>query len=320
MILRGRSMRVLFIGNTRLGDAILSTPILNHYNKKKNDITVICSLLSKDIYSSFSSVTRVITLNKKKRGLHWLEAYSSLEKIKWDLVIDLRNSLLSRFIRKKLIIRYSENSNKVHKVRSYCKLINLKKNQSPFIPSNEANRNTVISLIKKKKIQSPILVIAPITNWKRKNWPLENYKKLIKKLLVREKKYFSSVILLGSKSESVYCQQLKNSLKNINTINLAGLLSILEIYELFKFCKLFIGNDSGLTHLAAASNIKTLALFGPSKNEIYRPWGNNSYFIRTPETYSQLVEVKNYNRFEDSSLMKTLKVKDVFDICIEIIS
>ena len=35
MILKGRSMRVLFIGNTRLGDAILSTPILNHYNKKK---------------------------------------------------------------------------------------------------------------------------------------------------------------------------------------------------------------------------------------------------------------------------------------------
>ncbi len=313
-------MKILFIGNTRLGDAILSTPVLNHYNKKKNNITVICSSLSKNIYSSFSSVTRVITLNKKKRGLHWLEAYNSLGQVKWDLVIDLRNSILSRFIRKKNIIRYSENSDTIHKVKSYCNLINLNKTQSPFIPTNKTNKITAKNLIKKYNIQSPILAIAPITNWKRKNWPLENYKKLIEKLLIKQKTVFSSVILLGSNDEAIYCQQLKESLYNISVNNLAGLLSILEIYELLKFCKLFIGNDSGLTHLAAASKVKTLGLFGPSKNQIYRPWGRNCFFIRTPETYSQLVEVKNYNRFEDSSLMQSLKVKDVFDLSMKIIS
>ena len=62
-------MKVLFIGNTRLGDAILSTPILNYYNKKNCKITIICSSLSKNIYSSFSSVKRVITLNKKKKRI-----------------------------------------------------------------------------------------------------------------------------------------------------------------------------------------------------------------------------------------------------------
>ena len=60
-------MKVLFIGNTRLGDAVLSTPILNYYNKKNNEITVICSSLSKSIYSSFSCVKIVITLKKKKK-------------------------------------------------------------------------------------------------------------------------------------------------------------------------------------------------------------------------------------------------------------
>ena len=61
-------MKVLFIGNTRLGDAILSTPILNFYNKKNNEITVICSSLSQNIYSGFSSVKRVIALKKKKEA------------------------------------------------------------------------------------------------------------------------------------------------------------------------------------------------------------------------------------------------------------
>ena len=313
-------MKILFIGNTRLGDAILSTPILNYYNKKNNDITVICSSLSKNIYSSFSSVTRIIILNKKKRGLHWLDAYNLLERVKWDLVIDLRNSILSRIIRKKSIIRYSDRGNEVHKVESYCNLLNLKKNRSPYIPTNKSNRKIVINLINQIKIQSPILVIAPTTNWKRKNWPLQNYKKLITKLMIKKKKYFSSVVLLGSQDEIIYCEKLKNSLNNFAVFNLAGMLEVLEIFELFKFCKFFVGNDSGLTHLAAVSKIKNLALFGPSKNEIYRPWGKNSHFIRTPETYSQLVDVKGYNRFDDSSLMKSLKVQDVFNACLKIIS
>ena len=313
-------MKVLFIGNTRLGDAILSTPVLKYYNKKNNDITVICSSLSRSIYSSFSSVKRIITLKKKKRGLHWIEAYNLLERVRWDVLIDLRNSFLSRVIRKRSIIRYTDGGKEVHKVVSYCNLISLKKECVPFIPTNKTNRKVISNFIKKNKIQTPILVIAPITNWKRKNWPLENYQKLIKKLFATKKKHFSSVVLLGSEDEGVYCEKLKKSLQNINVYNCAGMLKILEIYELFKFCKLFIGNDSGLTHLAAVSDIENLALFGPSKNEIYRPWGKNSHFIRTPETYSQLVEIKGYDRFDGSSLMDGLKVKDVLNACLKIIS
>ncbi len=313
-------MKILFIGNSRLGDAILSTPILNYYNKKKNNITVICSPLSKEIYSSFISVDKIIILKKRKRGLHWLQAYILLEPIKWDLIIDLRNSILSRLIRKNQILRSTRNNIKSHKVDDYCKLIKLKTNKDPSIPPNAFIQSSIKDFIKKKNIRMPILAVAPITNWKRKDWPLNNYKNLINKLLKHEKIFFSSVILLGSKNEKYKCERLKKSLKISNIYNLAGSLKILEIFELLKLCKFFLGNDSGLTHLAAASNIKTLALFGPSRDENYRPWGKNSYFIRTPETYSQLVEVKGYSRFENSSLMKTLTVEEVLKTSMKIIS
>ena len=46
--------------------------------------------------------------------------------------------------------------------------------------------------------------------------------------------------------------------------------------------------------------------------------GKNSYFIRTPETYSQLVEVKGYDRFDDASLLKNLKVM-MYIICLKIL-
>ena len=72
--------------------------------------------------------------------------------------------------------------------------------------------------------------------------------------------------------------------------------------------------------MAAASKTKTLALFGPSRDENYRPWGKNSYFIRTPESYSQLVDVDGYSRFDNNSLMKSLLVKDVLKVSMNIIS
>ena len=48
--------------------------------------------------------------------------------------------------------------------------------------------------------------------------------------------------------------------------------------------------------------------------------GKNSFFIRTPETYEELVDVKGYSRFDDASLMKSLKVEDVYKKCFQIIS
>ena len=102
-------MKILFIGNTRLGDAILSTSILNYYSGSNLSITVVCSPLTENIYKNFSNVKDIIAVNKKKRGMHWLETYSLLERVCWDLVIDLRNSILSRLIRKKNVLRINSN-------------------------------------------------------------------------------------------------------------------------------------------------------------------------------------------------------------------
>ena len=60
-------MKILFIGNTRLGDAILSTSILNYYSGSNLNITVVCSPLTENIYKNFSNVKDIIAVNKKKK-------------------------------------------------------------------------------------------------------------------------------------------------------------------------------------------------------------------------------------------------------------
>ena len=190
------------------------------------------------------------------------------------------------------------------------------------MPNNIIAKKEALKIISDKKLALPILAIAPVTNWQRKNWPIENFILLIKNLMKKSKyEYnFKSVIILGSDKEKEQCKYLVDKLNNINIKNLCGYCDISVIYALLHHCQLFIGNDSGLMHLSAAANIKTLGLFGPSKEINYRPWGKKSYFLRTESTYEELVNVKGYDRFDSSSLMKTLTVEKVLKKCHEIFS
>ena len=74
--------------------------------------------------------------------------------------------------------------------------------------------------------------------------------------------------------------------------------------------KLFIGNDSGLMHLAVASNLSTIALFGPTNDKIYGHINKKSFVIRTDESYEDLIK-QNIN--ENNSYMKSIDPKNIID-------
>ena len=73
-------------------------------------------------------------------------------------------------------------------------------------------------------------------------------------------------------------------------------------------CAMYIGNDSGLMHLAAASGTPTLGLFGPSPEQRYHPWGKNAAFTRTRESHSELVEAPGFDHRNQTTLMDSLTV------------
>ena len=305
-------MNILFIGNSRLGDAVISTGLLNHFNNKDNRITVVCSSISIKVYEAFPSVKKTIVIKKKKYSRHWLDVLINLENIVWDVIIDLRNTIITRILRKRKIFRYFNNNNCLHKVQELSQVINSKIILTPKIYTNYKNRKEAKSFIDPIKNEK-ILAIAPITNWQRKNWPSAYFEELVNKIILNKKNFkISSVIILGSKSEYNKCQELKSKL-NFKSYNLAGVFEILTIFEILKACEVFIGNDSGLSHLAAASGIKTLALFGPSKENKYKPWGENCSYIRTPQSYEELVDNPGYNRFDKVSLMRSLSVESVYE-------
>ena len=71
-------------------------------------------------------------------------------------------------------------------------------------------------------------------------------------------------------------------------IDLTQDTDLLTAHACLKRARLFIGNDSGAMHLAAATGIPTLGLFGPSDEQLYGPWGPDTRIARGPRTYEQI--------------------------------
>jgi ADP-heptose:LPS heptosyltransferase len=94
--------------------------------------------------------------------------------------------------------------------------------------------------------------------------------------------------------------------------NFCGKLNLIEVAAHLKKCKIFIGNDSGLMHIASASGIPTLGLFGPSLESRYAPRGNNAHYIRTKKTFNQLTGANNFDWNTKNNLMTSLSVNRVF--------
>ena len=68
-------MKILFIGPTRIGDTILSTSIINFYLHRYDDcnFSVITSPFARDIYVNMPRLSKILVVNKKRYGLHWLD-------------------------------------------------------------------------------------------------------------------------------------------------------------------------------------------------------------------------------------------------------
>jgi ADP-heptose:LPS heptosyltransferase len=87
---------------------------------------------------------------------------------------------------------------------------------------------------------------------------------------------------------------------------------LLTVYAALKRARLFIGNDSGLMHLAAAAGAPTLGLFGPSDDRLYAPWGQHARVVRGPRSFAQVKAVDpDLNR--PVCHMMDLKVEQVVD-------
>ena len=114
-------------------------------------------------------------------------------------------------------------------------------------------------------IPNKYIVIAPCASDEHRAWESNRYKSLIDMLT---KNYF--VVLVGTRNERAKIEAIKN--RNERVINLAGQLKLDEVHGLLQKCSLFIGNDSGLSHIAVRTNSPMIAIIGGGNFKRYFPY------------------------------------------------
>jgi hypothetical protein len=99
------------------------------------------------------------------------------------------------------------------------------------------------------------------------------------------------LLMLGATGDRPTAEAVRRGIARGRLIDTVGRIDLLTAYACLKRVRLFIGNDSGLMHLAAAAGAPTLGLFGPSDDRLYAPWGEHARTLRGPrefETFKRL--------------------------------
>lgn len=262
-------MRILFVTSNRLGDAILSTGLLDHLIRTypAARITVVCGPVAEGVFTRMPNRERTIILRKQPRGRHWLPLWAATATTLWDLVVDIRGSALSWLVptRRRAVFR----SGRGAKVAQLAGVLGLSPPPVPVAWTSDADRQAIAARLPAGR---KLIALAPTANWLPKVWPAERFVAAFTALRGTVLPDAVAVVLGGpGPAEHAMAAPLLTALPQ--AVDLVGALSLPEVTAVLERCALFIGNDSGLMHLAAASRIPTLGLFGPTDATIYGPTG-----------------------------------------------
>jgi heptosyltransferase-3 len=269
---------ILVIAPTRIGDAVLATSILEHIRVQQPNarVSIITSSLSAPLYAGYPLLGEVIAIDKQRRSMHWWHIWRAAIGTHWDAVWDMRGSALAYMVRTRHRYVFNGCDDPLPKVKQYEQRFGITL-PYPVLWEREADGAYAASLLGDAQ---NILALAPCANWGPKEWPMERFAELAKRLC-HERAMRPMVICAAP--EQPRAQALLNALAEFSPIDLTrGEATLLGVYACLKRAHLFVGNDSGLMHMAAAASIPTFGLFGPTPHAIYQPYGAAAHVVVAP--------------------------------------
>ena len=291
-------MKILFVTSNRLGDAVLSTGLLDHLLRTHPDarITIVCGAVAAGIFERMPGREQTIILEKQSRGRHWLPLWAATVTTRWDLVVDIRGSALSWLVptARRAVMRRRPG----HKTAQLAAILGLDPPPLPVVWTAPSDQAKAAALLPAGR---PIVALAPTANWAPKIWPAARFAEL-----------FHALPLIGAvpvifagpgETERAMVAPLRAALPD--AIDLSGRLTLPQIAACLSRSSLFVGNDSGLMHLAAAAGAPTLGLFGPTNAAEYAPAGRRARAVIGPGADMTTISVEQVLAAADALLRQS---------------
>ncbi|HVB16229.1 MAG TPA: glycosyltransferase family 9 protein [Stellaceae bacterium] len=303
-------MRILFVTATRIGDAVLSTGLLSHLVEHYPGarLTIAAGPIAAPLFEAVPGLERLLIVHKRRWSLHWLALYGRTASHHWDLVVDLRGSLLAWTLRAGKRRVMAKGDAREHRVRQLGRLFDLDPPPGPVLWTAPRHEHAAEALV---PAGMPVLAIAPAANWRGKQWRAERFAELARRLTGAGGPLPGArIAVLAAAHERAQAAPLLAATPELQVIDLVGRTDLLTAASIVRRCALFIGNDTGLMHIAAAVGVPTLGLFGPSPVEQYAPWGSCTAVVRTALPREELFAPGFDHRTTDT-LMDSLSVDAV---------
>ncbi len=291
--------KILIIRFSALGDVILTTPLITVLQKEFPQAKIFYA-----IKESFAGIlpqgVECLTLNREESFANFRRKVAAAAP--YDLIIDLHSSLRSRILclglKTKKIVRFR---------KPYLKrllTILTKKNflrTTPSVPQRYLNTLTnILPTVPRAESLRPILyyqnlpfeianslkgkkyfLIAPGSRWFTKKWPLEYFLSLTRQICQKKQDYLP--VLLGGPDEADDCRYIQQGLDR-QALLLAGDLNLPQVVTLIRQARFIVCNDSGLMHMAAATDTPIYALFTSTIPEFgFAPLSPYAKIITAPD-------------------------------------
>lgn len=266
-------MKILIIRFSSLGDLVtldLTFRAIRHFHKDA-EMTFFTSGIGKGLYQDSCYFDKYIIKEKN--------IFSNIQKLRidsYDLVINLQCNKPSHYYNS--IIEKKKNINKSFSL--FQKIFNIKvqsKDHKAIIENCNVDKKDfkkyfddiscdliMLPTIREKRYLEEnykyiALSIGSSERWLSKQWGVKNYIELIKKLYYDNYK----IVLVGSNLEEKDSLEIENSL-DFKIINFVNKTNLTQLKNLLSEVSLYIGNDSGPTHIAAGVGTSTFTIFGPT--------------------------------------------------------
>jgi len=290
-------MKTLIIQTAFLGDVVLTLPLIQSAKiNLKSGLYVLCIPSTKDILEGHPSVDGIIVTDKKGRDkgfLNLLKLGNYLKKEKFDIVLvphpSFQSALLSYLSGSKRRVGFSNNpgrlfftdivpfDKKKHQLERYLDILTAldisPKNEKTVIYVDGKNEKWAADILGN---ESFLIGINPGSVWETKRWLPERFAEVADRLVSL---FGGKAVIVGGSGDVSAADSVERRMSS-KPVNLTGKTTLKQLSALIKRCRVFITNDSGPMHIAAAFDVPTVAIFGPTVKEFgFFPYSQKSIVV-----------------------------------------
>ena len=322
------SEKILLIRLSSLGDIVLTTPAIRavraHFPDA--DIAMLVAKQSAEILRENPHLNEIITfdrLAKDKDTGEMLRSIRLLRERKFTLAIDLQRKFRTEMLMyfsgaaKRIgkgrfcTVRVPERGNK-HATAHYFDLLHAAgipaEDQNLELFLSESERLDAAQRFDTAGVNAGELKVGffPGAGWKLREWMPERFAAIGDKLVAH---FNAKVLIFGGPKEVELVQAVAN-LMNAHAIPFAGNLQVRQLAACLEKCDLFLTNDTGPMHIAAAVGTPTVSLFGPGNHIRFQPLGELHQTIRHAVPCSPCKQFTD--KCKDNICMKGIGVDEVW--------